>query len=64
MSGVLKQFGEPSLRHGAVGGSSRQQPPITRWDYPQFTVFFEYDHVVDSVVKGEPAIVQNTQGLQ
>lgn len=41
---VLAQFGEPSQRHAAVG-----QPPITRWDYPGFSVFFEYTTVVNSV---------------
>lgn len=37
-------FGAPANRSGAVG-----QPPITRWDYADFVVFFEYDHVVHTV---------------
>lgn len=41
---VLHQHGEPIKRHASVG-----QPPITRWDYPEFTVYFEYNHVINSV---------------
>jgi hypothetical protein len=52
MDQVEKQFGAPANRHPAVGGSSQQQPPITRWDYTGFSVFFEHDRVIDSVVTG------------
>lgn len=41
---VAQRHGEPSTRHAAVG-----QPPITRWDYPGYSVYFEYDRVIDSV---------------
>jgi hypothetical protein len=44
MASVEARFGPPTTRSGAVG-----KPPITRWDYPGFAVFFEYDHVVHSV---------------
>ena len=44
MASVETRFGSPTTRSGAVG-----RPPITRWDYPDFTVFFEFDHVVHSV---------------
>lgn len=44
---VIAEYGEPAQRHPAVG-----QPPIERWDYDQFSVYFEYDHVVHSVLKG------------
>jgi len=50
MDQVEKQFGAPANRHPAVGGGSQQQPPITRWDYSGFSVFFEHDRVIDSVV--------------
>ena len=43
---VLRNHGEPLKRHASVG-----QPPITRWDYPAFSVYFEYSHVVDSVYR-------------
>jgi hypothetical protein len=45
MKTVEKQFGAPATRHPTVG-----KPPITRWDYPNFSVFFEGDRVIDSVV--------------
>lgn len=45
MKTVEKQFGAPATRHPTVG-----KPPITRWDYPGFSVFFEGDRVIDSVV--------------
>ncbi len=46
MSGVESRFGKPQAVKGPVG-----DPPITRWDYPQFSVFFEHDRVIHSVVK-------------
>ena len=44
MASVEARFGPPASRSGAVG-----QPPITRWDYTGFSVYFEYDHVLHSV---------------
>lgn len=44
---VVSNYGEPLQRHPAVGN-----PPIERWDYETFSVYFEYDHVVHSVMKG------------
>ena len=44
MTQVEAKFGAPTTKHDAVG-----KPPITRWDYPNFSVFFEYDHVIDAV---------------
>ncbi len=61
---VLKAFGEPQTRHPAVGGGSAQQPPITRWDYNDFSVFFENSHVVDVVVKDAPAPLRNVDELK
>jgi hypothetical protein len=46
MATVEAQFGAPSARMAAVG-----EPPITRWEYPGFTVFFEHDRVLHSVVR-------------
>jgi ribonucleotide monophosphatase NagD (HAD superfamily) len=45
MKSVEAKFGAPLERHVAVG-----KPPITRWDYTGFTVFFEYERVIDAVV--------------
>lgn len=47
MHDVEAKFGTPQKRYPAVG-----KPPITRWDYPAFSVFFEYSRVVHSVVHG------------
>ena len=45
MDEVEKHFGAPVNRHPTVGA-----PPITRWDYSGFSVFFEKDRVIDAVV--------------
>jgi hypothetical protein len=56
MDEVEKHFGAPVTRHPAVGGSSPQQPPITRWDYNGFSVVFERERVIDSVVSNGPIV--------
>ncbi|HUG03891.1 MAG TPA: hypothetical protein VML92_05655 [Steroidobacteraceae bacterium] len=45
MATVHSRYGEPTNRHSAVG-----DPPITRWDYPQFAVYFEHDRVLHAVL--------------
>lgn len=52
MGEVEKRFGAPVSRHATVGGNSPHQPPITRWDYNNFSVVFERDRVIDTVVTG------------
>ena len=47
MTAVEAKFGAPKTRHDAVG-----TPPITRWDYSGFSVFFEHDRVIHAVVTG------------
>ena len=47
MTAVEAKFGSPANRHAAVG-----TPPITRWDYPGFVVFFERERVIDAVAIG------------
>jgi len=44
---VEQNFGEPSSRRGAVG-----EPPISRWEYPGFTVYFEHQFVIHTVASG------------
>jgi hypothetical protein len=51
MTAVESTYGAPAQRHGAVGGSAATQPPITRWDYPSFSVYFENDRVVHAVAR-------------
>ncbi|KIP96564.1 MULTISPECIES: hypothetical protein [Pseudomonas] len=46
---VLERFGLADEEHPAVG-----KPPITRWDYREFSVYFEYDHVINSVRHQQP----------
>ena len=62
MDQVEKQFGAPATRHPTVGGGSPQQPPITRWDYSGFSVFFERDRVVHSVVVGSSVTTTSVAG--
>ena len=50
MAAVEAAFGAPARKHAAVGGGSASTPPITRWDYEGFSVYFENGHVVNSVV--------------
>ena len=48
MSQVEARFGRPEKRYPAVGA----HPPITRWNYPGYSVYFEYNRVIDAVVHG------------
>jgi hypothetical protein len=64
MDVVQQRFGAPSTRHAPVGGDRPEHPPITRWDYPEFSVFFERDRVIDTVVKQAPKPLRNTDALQ
>lgn len=43
---VKSQFGAP-IKESAPKG----KPPISNWEYAEFTVYFENDHVIHSVVK-------------
>lgn len=63
-SGVRKRFGEPTVQHKPAGGDTRRHPPITRWDYPGFSVFFERGNVIDAVVKDQPATIHRTEELK
>lgn len=63
MASVQRLYGEPQARHAAVGGGRPQQPPITRWDYAGFSVFFERSTVVDAVVPDAPAEIHRKEEL-
>lgn len=45
METVRERFGEPVREVPWVG-----EPPITRWVYDDFTVYFEYQNVINTVV--------------
>lgn len=46
MEYVEANFGSPAGKRLPVG-----DPPITRWEYPGFIVYFEYKRVIHSVAK-------------
>lgn len=58
MAAVEQQFGAPKHRDPAVGN-----PPITRWDYDGFSVFFEHQLVLHSVVPERPPEIRNREQL-
>ena len=49
MDTVRAKFGSPVEELGAIGS-----PPITRWVFDKFTVYFEYNRVVNSAVHLDP----------
>jgi hypothetical protein len=61
---VEARFGAPAKRFAPVGGGKPEHPPITRWDYADFSVFFERDRVIDAVVKEAPKPLRNTEALR
>jgi hypothetical protein len=48
---VTENFGEPISRKEARG-----TPPISSWEYNDFVVYFENDHVIHSVLKHRPQL--------
>jgi hypothetical protein len=51
---VKSQFGEPQKENPAKGN-----PPISSWEYAEFEVYFENDHVIHSVIK--PKLHENKE---
>lgn len=49
MTEVLEKFGEPQSKDPEVG-----EPPITRWNYPNYNVVFEYQYVIHSLTTNKP----------
>jgi len=45
MDDVRARFGDPASKNAAVG-----DPPITRWDYERFSVYYEYGLVLFTVL--------------
>lgn len=58
MNEVEREYGTPRDRHLAVG-----QPPIIRWDYDGFSVFFERSTVLHAVQADRPAEIVNKDEL-
>mgnify|MGYP007079480646 FL=1 len=46
---VLTEFGDPITQTPAVG-----VPPISRWEYQDYYVYFENNHVIHTVLKHKP----------
>ena len=46
MDKVASTWGQPAARNAAVG-----DPPISRWEYADFVVYFEYSRVIHAVQK-------------
>ena len=46
MNTVESTWGQPVAKRNAIG-----EPPIARWEYSSFIVYFEYAHVIHAVVK-------------
>lgn len=58
MHSVEAEYGAPATKHAPVPAiGTKQNPPITRWDYPQFSVFFEHNHVVHAVSQENRPVV-------
>jgi hypothetical protein len=49
MANVEHIFGTPLEKQDAVG-----KPPITRWVYSDYIVYFEYNKVLHTVMKAGP----------
>ena len=56
---VEAQYGAPNEKRDAVG-----DPPISRWIYPAFTVYFEHDHVVHAVLNKSTPNEQGPKPVQ
>lgn len=59
MDTVRARYGEPLQASAPIG-----EPPITRWNYEDFSVFFEYDHAINTIVRNRPAPIYNQDELR
>jgi len=48
MDQVKKKFGSPKQIIEPVGKTSKSRPPITRWVYENYIVYFEKNRVIHS----------------
>lgn len=46
---VERTYGAPKTTKGPVG-----EPPISTWEYDAYTVYFEYDTVIHTVLRHQP----------
>lgn len=64
MAEVAKRYGEPLKKYPPAGGDSPRHPPITRWDYPGFSAYFERTRLIDTVVPAAPPRLYHTDQLE
>ena len=50
MTQVERKYGAPSQKLSPRGGGKPHQPVINRWEYANFIVYFEHDHVIHAVL--------------
>jgi len=50
MAQVENRYGAPLSKLAPAGGDSRWHPTINRWVYADYTVYFERDRVIDTVI--------------
>ena len=55
MQQVTAQFGAPEQTYATIG-----EPPITRWKYAEFSVYFEHNLVLNTVVNKPKKATANT----
>ena len=51
MAQVEHMYGAPSNKLPTAGGDAPLHPPINRWIYPNYVVYFERNHVINSVAQ-------------
>lgn len=50
MAQVEASYGAPAEKLAPVAGYKPDHPPITRWRYPGYTVYFEHERVISTVL--------------
>lgn len=60
MGQVEHRFGAPAEKLPAAGGDTHRHPTINRWRYSGYTVYFERNHVIHSVVDATPDTAPNS----
>ena len=50
MAQVEQRYGAPLHKLQTRGGDSTKHPPINRWEYANYIVYFERSHVIHSVI--------------
>ena len=50
MAQVEREYGPPLRKLQTRGGDTAKHPPIHRWEYANYIVYFERNHVIHSVI--------------